>query len=140
MTSKPGAREFRMELSDRRTAVEETGDVADARRIQSVLFGHGFIGDFDLGVDLQSYVFEFSDTETTTDIESKISTQLAKYCPRVMIREVVVTLLDSSQDPHGKPNSKLLVAVSIGSGSKPIDVGFLLDTNAGKTVIRALDI
>ena len=38
MAKEPGKREFRLEFSDRNGAVELEGHLADARRIQNVLF------------------------------------------------------------------------------------------------------
>ena len=117
MTTQSGLIEYKLEYGDRNGVTEMTSFEADARRIQNVLFGHGRVGDYDLGVDIQSYLFEISDSKTIQEIDDKIRTQVAKYCPDTNILELVVETLDESNDPSGRANMSLVIGFSIGNNT-----------------------
>ena len=131
MSKDPGKKEFRMQLSDRNGAVELVGYEADARRIQNVVFGHGRAGDFELGVDIQSYVGEFADETTKNEIAHKIRQQVGHYCPQVAILELVVELGNVDESNHIRKDSTLIVGFSLGTDT---GVPFEFALVASKTV------
>ncbi len=118
MASNPGLTEYRLAFSDRNSAEALSGAKADARRIQNVLFGHGIAGDFNLGLDLQSYLHEISDSSSLVEINNKIRIELGKYLPDIDLREIAVDVLSPDQDPSNTKNSSLIVGFSLG-----IDLG-----------------
>ena len=117
MSALPGKIEYRLEYSDRNGIVEMSGVEADARRIQNILLGHGRAGDYDLGIDIQSYLHEISDATTLSEIRSKISTQIAKYAPDISLNELVIETLTAAQDPSGRANQSLVIGFSIGTAT-----------------------
>lgn len=139
VASKAGLREFRMAYSDRNGVEESSGYLADARRIQNVLFGHGRAGDFDLGVDIQSYLHEISDSITLEEIRDKVRTQVAKYCPDVPIVEVAIDTLDADHDPSGRKNTTVIVGFSIGKATGgTYDFAILARKDAKANVVSSL--
>jgi phage baseplate assembly protein W len=97
MSAAPQKDEFVLEYSDRNSAKVLSGYQADAKRIQSLLFGHGRAGDFDLGVDIQSYLYELSDEITLNTINSLVRNSIAKYCPNINLKQVEVDILKPSE-------------------------------------------
>lgn len=139
MSSKPGLTEYRLEFSDRNGVVELSGPMADARRIQNVLFGHGRAGDYDLGVDLQSYLHEISDSQTLTEIRDKVRRAVEKYCPSVAINELVIDTLPADKDPSGRNNASLIVGFSLGTSTgKPFEFAVVARKDAKGDVVSSL--
>ena len=139
MATKAGLKEFKLAYSDRNGVEELTGPLADARRIQNVIFGHGRAGDYGLGVDLQSYLHEISDQQTLDEIRNKIQSGIKKYCPQVPILELVVETLAAEQEPTGRKNMTLLVGVSIGTDTgKPYDFAVTLRKDAKGNIVSSL--
>ena len=114
MTAEAGAREFRMALSDRGQAAEESGDLADARRIQSVLFGTGRAGDTRFGVDVTSYLMEISDEATLSELRSRAQEAIARNLPGVQVNALFIELIPSATEPAGRGTNSLAIGVSLG--------------------------
>lgn len=114
MATSPGLAEFRMAFGERGGVDVLKGDLADAKRIQNLLFGHGRAGDFKLGVDIQSYLHEISDRQTLDELQVNIQSAVLKHCPGVKLLQVAVDVLSADQDPAGKKNATLIVGFSIG--------------------------
>ena len=139
MATKAGLKEFKLAYSDRNGVEELTGPLADARRIQNVIFGHGRAGDYGLGVDLQSYLHEISDQQTLDEIRNKIESGVKKYCPQVPIIEIAVETLAAEQDPTGRKNMTLLVGFSIGTDTGiPYDFAITLRKDAKANIVSSL--
>ena len=139
MSKYPGKREFRMEFSDRRTANELSGHEADARRIQNVLFGQGRAGDYGLGVDAQSFTFEFNDRETRNELADKARSLIMRYCPDVVLHELAIEPLPQGNDPTGKKNAMLAIAVSLGrAGNTPHNFAILVSKSVQGLVVSEL--
>ena len=85
MATKAGLKEFKLAYSDRNGVEELTGPLADARRIQNVIFGHGRAGDYGLGVDLQSYLHEISDQQTLDEIETWLNDLYTRICENISV-------------------------------------------------------
>jgi hypothetical protein len=137
MATTPGLAEFRMALGDRGGVDVLTGPLADAKRIQNVLFGHGRAGDFDLGVDIQSYLHEISDQQTLDEIQHKIQRLVGRYCPDVRLNQVAVDVLDRDQDPTGRKNATLIVGFSIGTNNGTYDFAISVRKDAKQNVISS---
>ncbi len=141
MAKTPGLTEFRMAFGDRGGADALTGHLADARRIQNVLFGHGRAGDFDLGVDIQSYLHEISDQRTLDEIQYKVRRQVEQHCPGVNLRQVVVEVLDRDLDTTGRKNATLIVGFSIGRDTGgTYDFAVSVRRDAKQTVISSFEL
>ena len=139
MSAAPGKTEFRLEFSDRRGIVEVTGPEADARRIQTILFSKGHIGEFGIVVDVQSYLFEFGDEETRNTLEAKAREMIMKYCPNVSIKELSIQILDQDGKDGGKKNSLLAIAISLGTASgTPYEFAIVVTSSDGKTIVSNL--
>jgi hypothetical protein len=138
MAKQPGKKEFRLEFSDRNGAVELEGYIADARRIQNVLFGHGRAGDYGLGVDVQSYLHEFADPKTKDLLTEKAKTLVMKYCPGVKLNELVVDYMAADQDPTRKKGVSLVIGVSIGSDGRPYEFALVAKKDAKANVVSTL--
>ena len=136
MGKQAGLTEFRMAFGDRDGVDELKGPLADARRIQNVIFGHGRAGDFGLGVDIQSYLHEISDRETLEEIRWKIEQAVAQYCPGVNVRQVAVDTLAQAEDPTGRKNATLIVGFSLGQpGGGTYDFAISVRKDAKQNVI-----
>jgi hypothetical protein len=141
MSALPGKTEFRLEYSDRNGVIELNGPEADARRIQNILLGHGRAGDYDLGVDIQSYLHEISDSITLNEIRGKVSTQIAKYAPDIEILEMVIETLDSNSDPSGRANMSLVIGFSIGTDTgTPYDFAIIAQQGVTGKVVTSLTV
>ena len=139
MSSTPGKTEYRMAYSDRNSVEEFSGSQADARRIQNILFGHGRAGDYDLGIDIQSYLHEINDSTLISEIRDKIINQIAKYCPDVNVIEVAVDTLDAANDPSGRANTTLIIGISLGTNTGiPYDFAVVARKDVKGNVISTL--
>ena len=138
MSSRPGKREFRLEYSDRNGAVELSGHLADARRIQNVLFGHGRAGDSGLGVDAQSFVHELADATTRDRLAERARAQIMKYCPDVSINELAIDYLSPEQDPRGNKGGSVIIAVSIGAVGRPYEFALVAHKGTKSNIVSTL--
>ena len=139
MSKAPGKIEYRLEYSDREGVVELSGAMADAKRIQNVLFGHSRAGESLFGADITSYVMEFSDSATINEIRSKVSASIAKWCPDVEVRQVAVELLPAAQDPTGRGTNTLIIGLSIGSAlGDDLDFAVIATQDIGARVRSSL--
>lgn len=134
MSAEAGKKEYRLEYSDRNGLVEFSDSEADARRIQNVLFGHGRAGDWGLGLDVQSTLFEFADDATLIELTSKARSIVAKYCPNVRVNDLVVDLVENATT--GKKD--LVVAVSLGTPGVPYDFALVAQPGSRATVVSKL--
>jgi hypothetical protein len=139
MASQAGKDEFVLQFSDTNSIETMTGPEADARRIRNVLFGHGRAGDFKLGIDIQSNLFEFGDSKTLERIASDAREAIGTYCKDVDVKELTTAMLPADQDPTGRNNVSLVIAISIGTPSgAPYDFALVATKTAKKTVISTL--
>ena len=115
MSSSPGKTEFRLSYDDRGGVVALKGDVADAQRIQNVLFGQPRADDSQFGVDLRSYLMEIADQDTLEEIRARATSRISKYCPGIVIRGMLVEYLTRENDPAGLGGNTLLFGLSLGS-------------------------
>ena len=115
MSSRPGKTEFRLSYDDRGGVVALSGDVADAQRIQNVLFGQPRADDAQFGVDLRSYLMEIADQTTLEEIRARATNMINRYCPGIVVRGMLLEYLDGAMDPTGGGGNALLFGLSLGS-------------------------
>ena len=139
MTTSAGAAEFRLAFSDRGGLETLTGPLADARRIQNVLFGHPRAGDADFGLNLQSFLMEFTDDQTIGVIEDRARTLISTFCPGVVLRGLVVEVPAVGRDPAGRGTNTLIIGLSLGLASGgTYDFAVVGTKTAKSTVVSSL--
>lgn len=139
MTTASGATEYKLQFSDRGGLEELSGHEADARRIQTVLFGHQMAGMTEFGLEVQKYLFEFSDSSTLEEIQDRATSLIALYCPGVRVLGLVVQRISAANDPSGRGTNSIVIGISLGRDDAPAyDFGLAASNTAGGLVVSTL--
>jgi hypothetical protein len=107
-----------MSFSDVGNATEASGTLADAQRIQAVLFGAPRAGDANFGMQILSYLYEFSDANTLNSLQNTGQALVNRYLPGISLVQFVVELVPASQDPAGRGTNSIVIGVSLGNASE----------------------
>jgi hypothetical protein len=139
MTNQSGLTEYVLKFSDQDDVMTLSGPTADAKRIMNVLLGNGRAGDFDLGVDIPSYLFEVNDSTTINEIVQNSSSQIKQYCPDTNLLQFQVDQMVNEQDPRG---NTIIFGASLGqSNGTTYDFATAVQSpNTGQTIISSLTI
>ena len=138
MTKNAGATEFSLAYSPRGGLVTRTGYLADAKRIQNVLFGRPRAGDVDFGLAIQTYLMEIADDQTRSEIHRKATQLIAKYCPNVNVRALVVEVPPASVDPTGRGSNTVVIGITLGTRDGDVNFALLGTRKPEGTLVSSL--
>jgi phage baseplate assembly protein W len=138
VTTTAGDREYLLGFSDRRETSSATGGLADARRIQNVLFGRPRAGEAGYGLNLQSYLMEIMDAKTLSELQAKASEQVSRYCPGVRVLAMVVEARTLEADPAGRGVNSLVVGFTLGTETGEESYALVATPRAGRVTVSTL--
>ena len=113
--SKAGRREYILAESENGGVKYQDKHLADARRIQNVIFGSTREGDPEYGVNISSYLMEISET-AKEELEDAIRKAIAKYCPDVRVDAMKIQITQAARgrsDGAGKSSGSIIIGVGL---------------------------
>jgi hypothetical protein len=142
MSTNSGDREYILNYSERNETASFKGGLADARRIQNVLFGKPRAGEADYGLNIQSYIAEILDDTTIRELEAKALDQIKRYCPDISIKAFIIEIQSAKNDPTGRGANNITIGITLGKSAASGEESFAIvgSVSNKKTTISVLNL